>query len=81
MPIPNSLRLAATFDEAPCELCPHSAVCKTGSACPAFAAFVDHGGRRWRALARVPDGVESPPAAPKHDKPREVRAADDARWK
>jgi hypothetical protein len=69
MPIPSSARLAAAFDEAPCELCPHAAGCKTGNACPAFAVFVDYGGRRWRKEARVPDGVESPAAAPKHDKP------------
>jgi hypothetical protein len=79
MPIPNSVRLTATFDEAPCELCSHAAVCKTGNACPAFDAFVQFGGRRWRALARVPDGVATPVAAankPKHDKPREVAAVD-----
>ena len=46
----------ATLDEAPCDLCPQRARCRTGDACPAFQSFVQHGGRRWRNEARVPDG-------------------------
>lgn len=44
------------LDESPCELCPHAAACGTGDSCPAFASFVQFGGRRWRKEARVPDG-------------------------
>jgi hypothetical protein len=32
--------------------------CKTGDSCPAFASFVQYGGRRWRSEAREP-GRES----------------------
>jgi hypothetical protein len=55
MPISNEVRWHPMLDEAPCETCPHTHLCKTGDTCPAFTVFVQFGGRRWRQEARMPD--------------------------
>jgi hypothetical protein len=43
-----------TWDESPCDLCPHRARCRQGEACAAFACFIKYGGRRWHTLLREP---------------------------
>ena len=79
MAILNPVRWNAMLDESPCELCPHAAVCKTGAVCPAFDAFVDYGGRRWRALARVPDVEGAVAVAVERPKGRPRKVAVDSR--
>jgi len=45
-----------TYEESPCELCPHTARCRAELlACARFHSFVVYGGRRWASQPCEPD--------------------------